>query len=102
MKNAAPALPECITPEVRQAFVEDYMKSYDPAMEREEWFEQLKNLAHMHKFARTGEEWKTGEYLGKVGDIAMMLRLLLCASTKTPDLCYTMKVLGKEVMEKRL
>ncbi|MFA6090613.1 MAG: glutamate--tRNA ligase family protein [Candidatus Gracilibacteria bacterium] len=102
LKNTVPALPECITPEVRHAFVEDYLKSYDPTMEREEWFEQLKNLAHTHKFARTGEEWKTGNYIGKVGDIAMMLRLLLCASNKTPDLCYTMRVLGKKVMEKRL
>jgi glutamyl-tRNA synthetase len=102
LKNTAPALPECITHEIQKAFVEDYLKTYNPTMERDEWFEQLKNLAHDHKFARTGEEWKTGECLGKVGDIAMMLRILLCASAKTPDLCYTMRVLGRETMEKRL
>ncbi len=102
LKASAPALPECITPEIRTAFIEDYLKAYDPTMDRDTWFEQLKDIAHAHKFARTGEEWKTGEYLGKVGDIAMMLRLLLCASARTPDLCYTMRVLGKDVMEKRL
>lgn len=32
----------------------------------------------------------------------MMLRILLCASQKTPDLCYTMRVLGREIVEKRL
>jgi glutamyl-tRNA synthetase len=93
LKTSAPVLPECITPEIQKAFVEDYLKSYDPKMERDVWFEQLKNIAHVHGFARTGEEWKTGEYRGKTGDIAMMLRLKLCASAKTPDLCYTMRVL---------
>lgn len=102
LKATAPALPESITPAVRDAFIEDYLKAYDPTMERDAWFEQLKDIAHAHKFARTGEEWKTGEYLGRVGDIAMMLRILLCASAKTPDLCYTMRVLGREVMERRL
>ncbi|MDD2916728.1 MAG: glutamate--tRNA ligase family protein [Candidatus Gracilibacteria bacterium] len=102
LKSTAPALPECITPEVQKAFIEDYLKAYDPTMERDAWFEQLKDIAHTHSFARTGDEWKTGEYIGRVGDIAMMLRLLLCASAKTPDLCYTMRVLGREIMEKRL
>ncbi|NCP76549.1 glutamate--tRNA ligase [Candidatus Gracilibacteria bacterium] len=102
LKNTAPSLPECVTPEVQKAFIEDYLKAYDSTMDRDVWFEQLKNIAHTHKFARTGDEWKTGEYIGRVGDIAMMLRLLLCASAKTPDLCYTMRVLGRETMEKRL
>lgn len=102
LKKESIDLPACITPEVRKAFIADYLKVYDPNMERDAWFEQLKNIAHVHSFARTGEEWKTGQYIGKVGDVAMMLRLLLCASAKTPDLCYTMQVLGREEMEKRL
>jgi len=102
MKREAPVLPESITPEIQNAFIEAYLEAYDPTLERDAWFEQLKNLAHAHGFARTGDEWKTGEYKGRVGDIAMMLRILLCASTKTPDLCSVMRVLGRETMEKRL
>jgi glutamyl-tRNA synthetase len=102
LKASTPTLPESITSEIEKAFLDNYLKLYDANMERNVWFEQLKDIAHMHGFARTGEEWKTGEYRGRTGDIAMMLRLKLCASTKTPDLCYTMRVLGKEVMEKRL
>lgn len=63
LQQTAPVLPECITYEVRTAFVKDYLTSYDPTMDRDAWFEQLKNLAHAHKFARTGDEWKTGEYI---------------------------------------
>lgn len=102
LKSTAPAFPECITPEIRKTFVEAYLNAYDPTMERDAWFEQLKDIAYAHRFARTGEEWKTGEYIGKVGDIAMMLRILLCASAQTPDLCYTMRALGQEAVEKRL
>lgn len=102
LKSTAPAIPESITPEVQSAFIEAYLQAYDPAMDRDVWFEQLKDTAHAHKFARTGEEWKTGEYLGRVGDIAMMLRIQLCASTKTPDLCSVMRVLGREAVERRL
>ncbi len=63
LKNSAPALPESITPEIQKAFVDAYLEVYDPTMERDVWFEQLKDLAHAHKFARTGDEWKTGEYI---------------------------------------
>lgn len=102
LKSSAPAIPENITPEVQDAFIEAYLQDYDPDMERDAWFEQLKDIAHAHGFARTGEEWKTGEYIGRVGDIAMMLRIKLCASTKTPDLCSVMRVLGRETVERRL
>lgn len=63
LKVSAPSLPETITPEIKQAFIDDYLKAYDPIMDREVWFEQLKNIAHAHGFARTGDEWKTREYL---------------------------------------
>lgn len=102
LKKSAPALPECITPEIRSAFVADYLTKYDPSLDRDAWFEQLKDIAHAHGFARSGEEWKTGEYRGRVGDIAMMLRILLCASPKTPDLCLTMQALGREKVEERM
>lgn len=102
MKSEAPAMLDSITPEIQNAFVEAYLAAYDPTLERDAWFEQLKNLAHAHGFARSGEEWKTGEYRGRVGDIAMMLRILLCASAKTPDLCSVMRVLGRETISMRL
>lgn len=59
MKSEAPAMPDSITPEIQNAFVEAYLEVYDPTLERDAWFEQLKNLAHAHGFARSGEEWKT-------------------------------------------
>lgn len=76
--------------------------AYNADLDREAWFEQLKEIAHKHGFARNGEEWKIGDYRGKVGDIAMMLRILLCASIKTPDLCLMMRIFGKEKIIERL
>jgi hypothetical protein len=34
--------------------------------------------------------------------LAMIIRVWLCASTKTPDLFSVMKVMGKSRIEKRL
>lgn len=102
LQKTAPALPDSITPDVEQAFLSEYITAYDSSLDREAWFEQLKDIAHVHSFARTGDEWKTGNYRGRVGDIAMMLRIRLCGSAKTPDLCLTMRALGKEKVRERL
>ena len=102
LRASAPALPESIDDATREAFISDYLGKYDPAMDRDAWFEQLKEIAHAHGFARSGEEWKTGNYKGRVGDIAMMLRILICGATRTPDLCLSMRALGVEKVRERL
>lgn len=100
--KTAPALPESIDSTTRTEFIQEYLTKYDPTMDRDAWFEQLKNIAFSHGFARSGEEWKTGSYKGRVGDIAMMLRILLCGTSKTPDLCLSMRALGVEKVRERL
>lgn len=100
--STAPAFPESVDSAIRKAFVSEYLSVYDPSLDSSAWFEQLKNLAHSHGFARNGEEWKQGGYKGRVGDIAMVLRILVCGATRTPDLCLSMRALGREKVEARL
>ncbi|HOQ79232.1 MAG TPA: hypothetical protein PLW94_03290, partial [Candidatus Absconditabacterales bacterium] len=59
-------------------------------------------IGKKHGFAGNNAEFKEGGYIGKVGDLAMIIRVGLCASTKTPDLFSVMKVMGKSRIEKRL
>jgi hypothetical protein len=40
--------------------------------------------------------------VGKIGEIAMFLRIKLLCSSTTPDLYESMKVMGKERVVKRL
>jgi len=68
----------------------------------EERFAQLKEIGKKYGFAAGNAEFKEGGYVGKVGDLAMLLRLQLCCSPKSPDLFSVMKAMGKERVISRL
>jgi glutamyl-tRNA synthetase len=71
-------------------------------MSTEEWFEQLKQIGKKYGFAANNAEFKEWWYIWKVWDLAMFLRLALCASKRTPDLFSVMKVMWKERVSSRL
>lgn len=97
-----PALPEIFTFEVLGKFIGEYVDILDLNMNSEEWFEQLKQIGKRHGFATGNAEFKEWGYIWKVGDLAMLLRLQLCCTAKTPDLCSVMKVMWKERVVSRL
>jgi glutamyl-tRNA synthetase len=66
------------------------------------WFEQLKEIGKKYGYAANNAEFKEGGYVGKVGDLAMFLRIQLCNAKQTPDLFSVMKVMGKERVVERL
>lgn len=92
-----PAFPENITQAVINRFVNIYLQKIDLDLTKEAWFEQLKeigqDLGEGMNFATTNKEFKEGGYIGKIGDLAMFLRIQLLLSSSTPDLCETMKVM---------
>jgi hypothetical protein len=53
-------------------------------------------------FASTNAEYKQWWFLWKTWDLAMLLRLAICRSSKTPDLCETMKILWKDEVTRRI
>jgi glutamyl-tRNA synthetase len=42
------------------------------------------------------------QYKGKVGDVAMIIRLAVTKKSKTPDLYQIMQVLGEDEVNKRI
>lgn len=97
-----PHYPENIHGDVIKNFVEAYTAKMDLTLDKNAWFEQLKEIGKSIGFATTNAEFKEGGYIGKTGDLAMFLRIQLLLSKTTPDLCETMKVMGKERVIKRL
>ncbi len=91
-----PALPEMCTIERMNWFIQEYKNNINLDMSLEDWFNQLKEIGKRHGFAWNNAEFKEWWYVGKVGDLAMFMRIQLCCATKTPDLYSVMKVLGKE------
>lgn len=72
------------------------------AKTKEERFEDLKTIWKDHWFATNNAEFKEGGYIWRVGDLAMILRVLLYGSTNTPDIYEMIKVMWKDRVLKRL
>lgn len=68
------------------------------------WFLDFKDLATRLGFASSPKEYKTQPnlYLGHVGDLAEILRVILTGSKQSPSLFEVMKVLGKTRVLNRL
>jgi len=84
-------------------FVREYCEIVD--LETEDTmvrFTQLKEIGKKYGYATNNAEFKQGGFVGKVGDLAMFLRVQLCGAKQTPDLFSTMKVMGKERVKERL
>lgn len=82
-------------------FMYEYLWVLDLDFTVEEWFAQLKEIGKKYGFASNNAEFKEWWYVGKIWDLAMIIRVGLCASKKTPDLFSVMKVMGKERIESR-
>jgi glutamyl-tRNA synthetase len=87
--------------------LQDFVRTYSEVVNLETdevlvWFDQLKQLGKQYGYAATNAEFKEGGYIGKVGDLAMFLRIQLCNAKQTPDLFSVMKVMGKKRVVERL
>ncbi len=83
-------------------FLKNYIEKYSLEKSKDEWFNDLKEIASNSGFALNNSDFKTWNFIWKVWDAAMILRVVLCWQTQTPDLYETMQVLWKDRVEKRI
>ncbi len=102
LKKEKPEFPAGIDPETWKAFVQEYSENYSLDGDVLARFEQLKTIGKKYGFAANNAEFKQGGFVGKVGDLAMFLRIQLCWAKQTPDLFSVMKVLGDKRIKERL
>ena len=87
--------------------LQDFVRTYIDEVKLE-WvdtlwrFEQLKEIWKRFGYAANNAEFKQWWYVGKVGDLAMFLRIQLCNAKQTPDLFSLMCVMGKDRVVERL
>ncbi len=69
----------------------------------QQFFERIKEIAAELGFAPTVKEYKKHpeKFKGHVGDVAMVVRVAMFGSTRSPDLGLVMQVLGKERVVRR-
>lgn len=91
-------LPENIAAADAKAFLESYKAVYDPADDRQMWFDRIKSLCPSLGFAAETKEYKANPdaFKGSAGDLSTVLRIAVTGRRNTPDLCSIMCVLGKE------
>lgn len=78
-------------------------KYYDASMDKQTWFDNIKELAGEMGYAKEVKEFKANpdQYKAHVGDVSTVLRVALTARTNTPDMYEIMQILGKDRMAKR-
>ncbi len=82
----------------------DYKQIYDENHDKETWLNTLKSLCPKYGLAPDIKSYKANKeaFKGHVGELTQVIRFALTGKTQSPDLYEVMKVLGREVVEKRL
>lgn len=90
------ALPENIALDDAKAFLEKYKAVYNPADDRQQWFDKIKNIAPEIGFAAETKQYKAepDKFKGHAGDLSTVLRIAVTGRRNTPNLCSIMQVLG--------
>ena len=84
-------------------FLKEYIEKYNILLDKQDWFEQIKQIAIAHGFA-DNKEYKQNPtaYAGNVADACTLVRLAVTGRNATPDLCSIMQLLGREKVIIRL
>jgi glutamyl-tRNA synthetase len=84
--------------------IDMFLETYDVGDNSDVWFEKIKNIGNNLGFTSDYKAYKEDpeSFKGKVGDVAMVLRIALTKKSRIPDLHQVMQVMGKERVEKRL
>ena len=89
---------DCVT------VLREYIKAYKPTDDKNEWFQQIKDICPAANFATDTKEYKQNPdaYRGNPGDASTVIRIALTGRQQTPDLCSIMNVLGYDKCIERL
>lgn len=89
---------------VAASFAHDFVKSYQPLDDPQEWFNQIRQLAAKHGFASSAKEYKKSPdaYPGSIREASQLIRVALTGSTRSPDLHAVATALGDDEVLRRL
>ena len=87
-----------------RAILAAYAEAYDPAQDKQAWFDTIKALCPSLGFCPEVKEYKKDPdaYKGHAGDVSTVIRVAMTGRRNTPDLCSIMQTLGKDTVLNRL
>ncbi|MBB4685277.1 glutamate--tRNA ligase [Amycolatopsis jiangsuensis] len=93
-----------VAPDVVRAVASDFVASYRQLDDGQEWFQQIRDVAAKHGFARNAKEYKKDPdaYPGSIREASQIIRIAITGSTRSPDLHSITQALGAEETLRRL
>ena len=88
----------------RDAVLEKFLESYDPADDAQVWFSKVKETASSLGFAAEMRDYKANPeaYKGSVSDVAEVLRIAVTGKANSPDLWTIMQIFGERRTRERI
>ncbi|HEY4455690.1 MAG TPA: glutamate--tRNA ligase family protein [Pseudonocardiaceae bacterium] len=85
-------------------FVGDFVTNYQQLDDPAEWFNQIRDLAAKHGFAKNAKEYKKDPdaYPGSIREASQLVRVALTGSTRSPDLHAITQAIGADEVLRRL
>jgi glutamyl-tRNA synthetase len=85
-------------------FVSDFVAGYQQLDDPTEWFNQIRDLAGKHGFAKNAKEYKKDPdaYPGSIREASQLIRVALTGSTRSPDMYSITKAIGTDEVLRRL
>ena len=93
-----------ISKELVKKSIESYIKNYNHNLDKQEWFNKLKEIAGDLGFCTDMKEYKQNpdKYIGSVADYASIIRIGITNRHNTPDIHSIMQILGEDKVLNRL
>lgn len=84
--------------------LKEYKLAYDASLDKEAWFNQIKELASKLGFCTDMKLYKANpqDYVGSTADFAGIIRIAITNRQNTPDIYTIMQLLGKETVLARI
>jgi glutamyl-tRNA synthetase len=94
---------EHLTSDKAKEFIEIYELQVDLTLDSSAWFDELKSTAVNLGYCTNMHEYKLNpsNYKGSIADMCALLRIVLTGKKDSPDLYTIIKILGKEIIQKR-
>ncbi|HWD06980.1 MAG TPA: glutamate--tRNA ligase family protein [Amycolatopsis sp.] len=93
-----------VAPDVVRAVAADFVANYQQLEDGQEWFQQIRDVAAKHGFAKNAKEFKKNPdaFPGSIREASQIIRIAITGSTRSPDLHSITQALGREETLRRL
>ena len=97
-------LPDNVTAADAAAILRAWDAVYDPAADKDAWFQAIKDVCLPLGYTPNVKEYKQNPdaFKGHVGDVSSVIRIAVTSRRNTPDLHAILRVLGEEKVRQRV